>query len=150
MSITLVPSCFKLQWARCPLIFCFHEALVIAPAPRDVIPPVCPHQLLCVANDASTHHSIAASLSDIKVSLTTNVPLMYFITCFSFPQSSLLGNFTLVVRKITAVCKSCRYRLRATKGCDSAWWNCAACFSGRGLASFSSQTLNKFLVSGVQ
>ena len=149
MSITLVPSCFKLQWARCPLIFCFHEALVIAPAPRDVIPPVCPHQLLCVANDASTHHFITEGLSALRVILTPNVPLMYFITRFKFPQSSSSRAFTLVVIKATDICKSWCTCPLSNKICSKTWWNCEAFFLGRDLAYFSSQTLNKLSVAGV-
>ena len=41
-----------------PLIFCFHEPLVVAPAPRDIMPPVCIWQSLCMLNDAYTHHFI--------------------------------------------------------------------------------------------
>ena len=131
-------------------ILCFHEPLGMDPDPREIMPPVCPHEFLCVVNDAFTHHFITEWLSVIRVSLTSNAPLVYFITCFRFSQSSQFGAFTLVVRKSTALCKSWRTCPLANKTCAMRWWNCAAYFSGRGIAYFSSQTLNKFSVAGVR
>ena len=52
----------------CPLIFCFHEPLVVAPDPRDIMPPVCPQKFLCMANDTSNHYFITDRLSALRVS----------------------------------------------------------------------------------
>ena len=88
-----------------PLVFCFHGPLVMARSPGYIIPPVCPRKSLCVKNYASTLHFITERLSVLRFRLTPNVPLIYFITCCSFPQSSSSIAFTLVVRKSTSVCK---------------------------------------------
>ena len=88
------------------LIFCFHNPILLAPAPRDIMPPVCPRQSSYVENDVSTHKFITESMSAFKISLNPNAPLMYFITRFRFAQSSLSGAFIILVRKGTAICKS--------------------------------------------
>ena len=81
ISLTLMRS-FSVEIR--PLIFFFHEPLVMDPSPRDIMPPVCPRQSLCVVNYASYHHIITERLSSLRVILTPNVLLMYFITHFSF------------------------------------------------------------------
>ena len=108
-----------------PLIFCCHDPLVIATDHREIMLQVCPRQSLCMENDASTHHFITERLSALRFSLTPNVPLMYFLTCFRSPQSSSSGTFTLVVRKSTSFSKSqCNCPLMY-KCCDTTGWNCA-------------------------
>ena len=131
-------------------IFCFREPLVMAPAPRDIMPPVFPRKSLCVENYAFIHHFITERLSAFRVILTHNVPFIYFITFFSFPQSFSYVAFTLVVIKSTANCKSWRTRPLANKICATTWWNCEAFFSFGGILSFSYRTLNKLSVSGVE
>ena len=130
-----------------PLILYFHEPFVMDPAPRNIMSPVCPRQSLCVENYASTHHFITDRLYSLRFILTPNFPLIYFITSFSFPQSSSGGAFNIVVEKSTDVCKFRHTRPLANKRCATTCFNCEACFSDRGIESFSSRTLNKFSVA---
>ena len=55
-----------------PLIFWFHEPLVMDPAPREITPPECVRQSLCVANYTSTHQFITERLFALRFRLTPN------------------------------------------------------------------------------
>jgi hypothetical protein len=71
------------------------------PLPRDIVAPVCPLQLSCVAKEASTHHLITFRLSALRISGRCTVHLIYLNSRFSFDQSSSSGFLTLVVRNDT-------------------------------------------------
>ena len=107
-TIILLTSMILLYVELHLLIFCFHETLVMDPDPREIMKSLCTRQQLCVENDASTHQFITERLSSLRVIQNPNVPLIYFITRFSFPQSLSSGAFTIVVRKSTAIFKSQR------------------------------------------
>ena len=111
-----------------PLILYFYETLVMAPASWGIMPTVCPRRSLYMAYDAYTHHFIIESMSALRFILTPNNPLMYFITHFRYPQSSLSGAFIIVVRKSNTFWKFRRNRPIANKSCATTWWNCAAFF----------------------
>ena len=92
LSVELLPFCF---WRR--------DLLIIAPSPKDIIPPLCPLQSSWTANAASTHHLITCRLFAFRVKLAPRVPYRYFRTLFNFPQSSSSGSFTLLQRNETGV-----------------------------------------------
>ena len=82
-------------------IFFVVENLDTAHSPRDIMPPVCPHQYPFTAYEASTHDFTTDMSSTLKVSLSFLVSLRYFNIIFSFPHFSLSGSFTHVVSNAT-------------------------------------------------
>ena len=99
------------------LILCLFEKLIAAPLPSEIIAPVCHLQSLCTAWDASTHQQTHVMLSAERLSFIWQVPRKYWRTRLTFPQLSLSGHFTRIVRKETAVCISCRDCLLRNRSC---------------------------------
>ena len=113
-----------------PFIFCFVENMYTDNFIRDIMAPVCPRQSSCTAYKVSTHHFTTDVSPTLKVSFSSLVPLRYFNTHFSFPQSSFSGLFTHVVRDYTAVCMSRRSLALMNSSCTTVWWKLFACSSG--------------------
>ena len=96
-------------------ILCFLEILTMDPFPIDIIAPVCPFESQCTPNEPSTHQTMLLRLSAVMYLFMYRVPFRYIKPCFSLPQSSLSGCFTLVVRKETSVSISGLARLHRNK-----------------------------------
>ena len=79
--------------------FYFLEKLIIAPTPINITAPVWPLKSHCVPYKVSTHRQSMLRELSRRYSFMYSVPFKYFSPRFSFPQSSLSGNLTLVVRK---------------------------------------------------
>ncbi len=109
------------------LHFNLFKELDIAPLPKVARLLVCSLQSSWIWCDPPTYQCTAYFVwSAQSISLRFLVPFKYFKICFSFSQSSLSGDCTLVVRKDTAVWISRCTQLAAKSSWYAVWWKASA------------------------
>ena len=129
--------------------FWFLEKFIITPFPMDITAPVWLLQSQWFLYEASTHQRTTFNASALRYSFMYKVPFKYFRPRFNFPQSSLSGDLTLVVRKETRGCISGHSIIHNNKSWAIVWWKCCDWSSGRNFLSFLSHTWNRCSDAGV-
>ena len=113
-----------------------------------MIAPVCPLLFQCTPYIVSTNHLITHTLSTDMNRYIYNVPFRYMSPCLSFPQSSLPGWFTLMVKKETRFCTSSLALVHRNRRCAMVRWNWLACSSCNSFLSSSPLTSNMLPLAG--
>ncbi len=109
------------------LHFILFKKLDTAPLPKVARPLVCPLQSSWIWCDPSTYQCTAyVAWSAWSVSLRFLVPFKHFKILFSFSQSSSSGDYTLVVRKDTAVWISWCTQFAVKSSWYTVWWKVSA------------------------
>ena len=93
-------------------------------------------------NDASIHHLVISRLLAVMYLFVCNILFRYMRPCLSFPQLSLSGSFTLVVKNDTIVYTHGAL-VHRNRSCVTIKWNWLACTTGSGFLPSSSLILKR-------
>ena len=110
----------------CVFRFYFVEPTMANHLPIDGPPPVFPLLFGCTANNISIQHFNMPLPLALRISGKLFVTLMYLIRWNNFPQYSLAGSLTLLVRNETTVHVSVLARLVANNLFVTRWWKSTA------------------------